>query len=257
MIKTLLLVLAIAFVSAQDCACVAEEENFSIDCSQDLLTPLEFLEENCQSSCSSSSCQRNFYIIQTHHDYCNPDDVSGLLLVITNSNFFQIPDAVGRDIHDFEGLCNSCDINRQVNPNFPTCGSVDCDDDQDAIDAYNLLQSSCETSCSSTECTNAFQIIRAYHDGCDEDSIDTDIEEALHDFEDVCEDAECNVASSDSPLTCESDDDDDDNNDDDDDNNDDDDILNLDDDSSSGASSVTATLALIATFVFALQMLIQ
>jgi len=74
------------------------------------------------------------------------------------------------------------------------------------------LESECTSSCSSSACADAFQIIRAYHDGCDEDSISQEIEEALHDFEDICSANDCNVERTTDPLICY---DDDDNNDDD------------------------------------------
>lgn len=70
--------------SHESCACVAEEENFTINCNQNnaLLSALEVLENNgCASDCSSNNCQRNFYLIQSHHDYCSSGEVNNKILL--------------------------------------------------------------------------------------------------------------------------------------------------------------------------------
>lgn len=91
MLSSLFIVLLCSsVVLSQDqdsCACVAEEENFSINCNQDnaLVAALDALEDNgCDTDCSSNSCQRNFYIIQSHHDYCLPSEVSNKTLLNFN-----------------------------------------------------------------------------------------------------------------------------------------------------------------------------
>lgn len=149
--------------------------------------------------------------------------------------FFQIPTEIEQEIHEFEDSCTSCDINRRFDSSLTTCPSVDCDDDSDANEAYSILQNQCTNSCESSTCASAFRTIRAYHDGCDESDISLTIEEGIHEFEELCEDQDCNVDRETNQLVCESDDDDDNNDDDnnDDDNNDDD---NDDDESSSDAN---------------------
>ncbi len=59
-----------------------------------------------------------------------------------------------------------------------------------------MMQSNgCSTDCSQNQCAENYRIIRAYHDTCDEDDITEDIEEAIHDFEEVCEDQGCNTGT--------------------------------------------------------------
>ena len=65
----------VALAYSESCACVAEEEDFTINCNQDLTSFFEYLEDNnCQDDCDQN-CQRNFYIVQSHHDYCLSDEV--------------------------------------------------------------------------------------------------------------------------------------------------------------------------------------
>ena len=72
----------VALAYSESCACVAEEEDFTINCNQDLTSYFEYLEDNnCQDDCDQN-CQRNFYIVQSHHDYCLSDEVP-----IINFNF--------------------------------------------------------------------------------------------------------------------------------------------------------------------------
>merc|ERR1712057_31546 len=207
----------VALAYSESCACVAEEEDFTINCNQDLTSYFEYLEDNnCQDDCDQN-CQRNFYIVQSHHDYC----LSG-----------EIPTELEQELHEFEDSCNSCEISRRYDSSLTTCPSVDCDDDSDAMDAFDVLEGECIASCDSDRCGSAFQILRAYHDGCDNNDIEEELEEALHSFEDLCAAQDCNVVNDSNQLVCESDDDD-----------------NNDDDSSSASILAASVFGLIALFI--------
>ena len=55
------------------CACEAEELGFKIDCSDTatMLTAMAALQaSSCATNCTSSDCIKNFFIVQSHHDYC-------------------------------------------------------------------------------------------------------------------------------------------------------------------------------------------
>ena len=59
---------------AESCACAAEELDFSMDCS-DTVAMMEALTviktSGCSTDCSSPACEKNWYIVQAHHDYCD------------------------------------------------------------------------------------------------------------------------------------------------------------------------------------------
>lgn len=58
---------------SHSCACEAEELGFSIDCSADgvMLEALSELQAaGCANDCTSTTCVKNWYIVQSHHDYC-------------------------------------------------------------------------------------------------------------------------------------------------------------------------------------------
>lgn len=66
------------------CACEALEFNFDIDCANtsamlDAMTVLKT--SGCAQDCSSELCERNYLIVQSHHDYCPeagiPEEVEG------------------------------------------------------------------------------------------------------------------------------------------------------------------------------------
>lgn len=199
MFKTLLLSIAllasfcVKLSHGASCACEAENHGFSIDCTDQGAT-IEALatlqSNNCQADCSSDTCRRNYFIIQTHHDYCSED---------------QVHPTVERDLHDFEDACEDCDISRQPNPNFPACPEISCKVDGPGNAAYQaLLTNGCLADCSSAACGENFRVLVAVHDTCPEDSLTQDAEEGIHDFEHPCENQGCNVvtAGSGSQLVC-------------------------------------------------------
>ncbi|KNC50463.1 uncharacterized protein AMSG_00626 [Thecamonas trahens ATCC 50062] len=174
------------------CACAAKEMSFTINCTAegDVTTAFNYLQANsCASKCESDhACERNFFIIQSHHDHC-----------------LTIPDAVAKGIHNYEAACHSCTIKRQYSASLPACTQPTCSMKAPATDAFAALQANnCTTSCASTACSSAFKTIRAYHDMCDEDDLAQSVEEGIHDFEDACAAYDCNTSSGPFVPTCES-----------------------------------------------------
>ena len=143
---------------------------------------------DCSTDCTSSTCRTNFFIVQAHHDYC----------------LNTLPESVSEAMHDYEGECTECHIERQFDSALPTCPAYECSSTTEATTAAAALTSgSCDTDCSSTACTNAYRIVRAAHDRCEEDDMPEAIEDGIHDFEESCESAECNVATKDAGVpTC-------------------------------------------------------
>ena len=177
MMKTLLLLIAlqasccVQLSHGASCACEAESHGFEINCSdQDsTIKALATLQSNnCQADCSSDTCRRNYFIIQTHHDYCFEDEVHP---------------TVERDLHDFEDACEDCDISRQPNPNWPSCPEVSCKVDGPRNNAYQaLITGGCLADCSSDACGENYRLLVAVHDTCPEDSLTQDAEEGIHDL---------------------------------------------------------------------------
>ena len=167
----------------EECACIAEEENFAINCGDKaaMTAAYDFLVSNgCGGSCEGE-CQKNFYIVLAHHDYCLSDEV---------------PPVLEEAVHDFEQVCEDCFIRRKFDPSLPTCDTPDCGNQQVAEEAYNALVSeNCGNNCTSASCGSNYRIIRGYHDLCSEDAIPIDIEKGIHDLETPCEAFGCNAVN--------------------------------------------------------------
>merc|ERR1712137_128166 len=168
------LLVAPLMVSGELCSCIAYEENFEIGCYQvNFIESLEFLEDNCASSCTQD-CQEHYYIVQAHHDYCNS---------------FEISKDVQKRFHVFLGLCEACEISKKWNERYPACPDVDCGDTQSAVSALNYIQNLCQEECESEGCAEAFQTARAFHDWC---TLPDDLGEQFHSYEYTCEAVDCN-----------------------------------------------------------------
>lgn len=106
-------------------------------------------------------------------------------------------------VHDYEDNCENCDIKKKFDPVLPACDAPICNGTSTTItNAYAALTSAsagCLTSCTAT-CGASFRILRAAHDACDENDITTDIEKAIHDYEDVCKTQSCNVGKASDPV---------------------------------------------------------
>ena len=180
-------------VSAESCACAAEELGFEINCLGEtaLLAALGDLSSNsCNSDCSSAICVRNWMVVQSHHDYCPEEG---------------LPQEIEDDFHDFDTMCGSsgCDSSRKAQTGAEDCPIPNCGDSS-GEDAYlSLAASGCLTDCSN--CKSDFLTLRTVHDSCPHDTLSQAAEEILHDFEVPCAMHQCNVpgtAGGDSQLVC-------------------------------------------------------
>lgn len=167
------------------CACEAKEFGFMIDCSKAaaVTDAADYLKANTCTTAKTKECEKNFLILQSHHDFC-PHDT--------------LPSTVENDLHVYEGSFKSCSIPRDYDSKLGMCPAFDCD----AIDmsskltaAATYLTTNCDSTCASDNCTAAFQSILMAHDTCDEDKLPGTVETTLHDFEEKCEDALCNSLS--------------------------------------------------------------
>merc|ERR1719410_3120383 len=88
-----LLLLERAAARGGSCACEAEEFGFSLNCNdtQAMIDALGVLRsEGCSSDCSSVECEKNYYIVQAHHDSCPQEG---------------IPEEIEDGFHDFDQSC--------------------------------------------------------------------------------------------------------------------------------------------------------
>eukprot|EP01115_Flamella_aegyptia_P000673 TRINITY_DN1096_c1_g1_i1.p1 TRINITY_DN1096_c1_g1~~TRINITY_DN1096_c1_g1_i1.p1 ORF type:complete len:254 (+),score=49.89 TRINITY_DN1096_c1_g1_i1:36-797(+) len=192
-----LVLIAFVYVSyaQQSCECVAHERSWDIDCDdQDtMLIAFNYLVnndcnqyDNCQID---SACQDSYYIVQSHHDYCLPDEV---------------PTIIEQEFHEYEGgNCEECFIGRRNNPGKEQCPVVNCGITIRADEAYDyLIENGCSQDCSGV-CAENYQLIRSFHDSCSYDDVSENIEKGIHEFEDICSEYECNVnEDDDDELKC-------------------------------------------------------
>lgn len=169
-----------AAASGGSCACEAEELGYKIDCSDTatMLAALDFLNANgCGSNCSSEECEKNYYIVQAHHDFCPEAD---------------IPEAIEDGFHDFDEVCTQCGITRSFVEGAPDCPAANCADTS-GNDAYTaLVENGCNADCASDTCRDLFFVLRIVHDTCDHDVLSRAAEEGLHDLERPCAAQICN-----------------------------------------------------------------
>lgn len=180
------------------CACEAAELGFEIDCANQDVTNQAMADlstNGCDSDCSKPACEKPFVIVQSHHDFCLHSELS---------------ESVETNFHLYEKSCEAfhCDIQRKFDPSLGQCPQVDCSTNV-GNEAYLALQidASCMTNCAQESCKMNYQLLRAFHDSCDHDALDTAAEVVLHDFEEPCEDQNCNVLADSSQdsriLSCE------------------------------------------------------
>mmetsp|Transcript_32277 Transcript_32277/g.35754 ORF Transcript_32277/g.35754 Transcript_32277/m.35754 type:complete len:271 (-) Transcript_32277:50-862(-) len=170
--------------NAISCGCASDEHNFKIDCSdQDYLTTALFDIQNpnyaCKSNCTSDICKTNYYIIQSHHDYCFYHELSELVTSV---------------YHDYQPKCMDCHIHRKNNPDIYTCPVPDCSDEKSSIQAYNfLILNQCKSDCSKNGCAYNFRTLRSVYDGCSNDSMNKLIKLGVNTYSDYCHAEDCNV----------------------------------------------------------------
>lgn len=196
----LLVTLAMALVAngeavdTHKCACEAVEFGFDIDCNNTaaMLDAMTFLKAStCATDCSSAECEKNWLIVQVHHDYCPEGGV---------------PEELEDGFHDYDMTCKHCDIFKALVEGAPDCPAPVCDDSS-GNDAYvTLVEGGCLTDCASDTCRDNFFYLRAVHDVCEEGALTTDSEKGLHDLEASCAEQICNASDgTDDPLVCDED----------------------------------------------------
>ena len=174
------------------CACEAEELGWAINCADTvaMTDALDFLATNgCATDCSSEGCEKNFYIVQAHHDFCPEEN---------------IPEDIEDNFHDYDEICTLCEIRRQFVEGAPDCPAPSCED-QSGNEAYtSLMAQGCNLDCSSTECQSLFHVLLITHDACEHDVLSTAAEQGYHDLERACVNAVCNDVSGvlADPLVC-------------------------------------------------------
>ena len=178
-------------VHTHKCACEAVEFGFDIDCNNtaamfDALTYLKA--STCATDCTSAECEKNWLIMQIHHDYCPEEGV---------------PEEIEDGFHDYDMTCKHCDIVKPYIEGAPDCPIPACTDSS-GNDAYvALVEGGCMTDCSTSLCHDNFFILRAAHDGCEEGVLTTDAEKGLHDLEEACAAHICNAPGGmEDPLFC-------------------------------------------------------
>merc|ERR1712037_259885 len=120
-----------------------------------------------------------FLIMQSHHDHCLHDEV---------------PEDVEKEFHDFEKSCREyeCLIGKKYDPELPDCPPSVCGNQGDL--AFQVLESNnCKADCSTEVCSANYKILRSEHDNCAEDTLTLEAETGLHDFEELCEEQNCNA----------------------------------------------------------------
>ena len=139
---------------------------------------MDYLIDPANNCNSSMTCEPEYVVLQTHHDFC-PHDV--------------LPEDAEKVLHDFEDYYNDCIIPRTYDPSLPNCAAVDCSNSALFTEAAAVLESlSCNVTCDNAQCKAAIKTILMGHDTCDESALPTVVEKALHDYEDACEDYLCN-----------------------------------------------------------------
>eukprot|EP01147_Barroeca_monosierra_P003063 gene3063-5840_t len=182
----------------ETCGCVAERLDFRIDCDNLAVVQeaFDFLEENdCDQgdACTTNAdCERNFFITESHHDYCLHSDLT--------------PE-INSGVHKYENKCVNCFVRRRFNPDIEMCPSRDCTNITIVEDAIDYLEDNCKDNCTSSTCEEAYQTLRYFHDVCavQVENIPSEVQKELHHFENVCEDQECRTATEEfDPNECKS-----------------------------------------------------
>ena len=179
----------------ESCACAAEEDGFVIDCSNQVaMKDAEgaLAANNCNTDCSTEICHRNYLLVQSHHDYCLPTEVTPSLEV---------------SFHLYEDTCgHGCDISAKADPSLPDCPQANCVDDSGNQAYAAFAFSGCARDCTSNACGRYFRTMLIVHDTCPEDTLSATAEAAFHSIEEKCQPLHgCNILAGDgaeNPLVC-------------------------------------------------------
>ena len=169
----------------EKCACKMHDYGVAVSCTALNMYLVEgaisYLQNATNNCATKDACKGHYFLLQSHHDFC-PHDV--------------LPPAAEKALHDYEDFYEDCHIPRQYDVSLPNCASVSCKNPQLFLDAVSTLKANnCNTTCTSNICTTAIQTVLMGHDTCEEDELPQSAEEALHDYEEVCEDQLCNTVT--------------------------------------------------------------
>jgi len=179
------------------CACEAQEFKFKIDCTDaaQMATALNTIKtKGCAADCTVAECEKNYLIVQSHHDFCRED---------------QISEDLEKSFHDYDQSCKKwvCDIKKYVE-GAETCPDPNCTD-KSGDEAYGrMLAAGCKDACDTADCKKDYLTLVSVHDSCPHDTLSETAEKGLHDMEDACQKLyKCNVKDADKySSTCEEDD---------------------------------------------------
>jgi hypothetical protein len=165
------------------CSCDAIVFGFTIDCenTQAMTDALARLQSGgCASNCHTESCEKDWLMVLSHHDHCPMDS---------------LPIAVENGFHDYDRVCNTCDIVRKEIPNAPTCPLVDCVDNGGNEAYERLLTKNCNLKfqCTENNCKDDYLTLKMVHDTCGHDVLSQAAEEGLHALDEPCEAFQCNL----------------------------------------------------------------
>jgi len=167
------------------CVCQAKEKGWKLDCSnkEAISAAVAALDANaaCMAKDAPADCTLNYHVMQAHHDHCLHD---------------ALPTGIEKKLHDYEHFYDDCFIKRQFNPSLGACPVVDCNDATAMTKAIATLQAGCTSTqaCADATCAAAIKVVLMAHDTCPEDNLPNNLEVALHDHEEPCEDQLCNTA---------------------------------------------------------------
>ena len=168
-----------------NCVCQAKEKGWKLDCTNkaaisEAVAKLDAKAE-CKAKDAPADCVLNYHVMQAHHDHCLHD---------------ALPTGIEKTLHDYEHFYDDCFVKRQFNPALKACPVVDCNDATAMTKAIATLQAGCTsaTACADATCSAAMKVVLMAHDVCPEDKLPNNLETALHDHEEPCEDQLCNSA---------------------------------------------------------------
>merc|ERR1719428_1797650 len=168
-----------------NCVCQAKEKGWKLDCTNkaaisEAVAKLDAKAE-CKAKDAPAECVLNYHVMQAHHDHCLHD---------------ALPTGIEKTLHDYEHFYDDCFVKRQFNPALKACPVVDCADATAMTKAIATLQAGCTsaTACADATCSAAMKVVLMAHDVCPEDKLPNNLETALHDHEEPCEDQLCNSA---------------------------------------------------------------
>jgi hypothetical protein len=165
------------------CICQAQEHNWKLDCNNKAKIEEAVAKLDAKAACMAKGppqdCVDNYYIMQAHHDHCL---------------HHALPTGIEKKLHDYEHYYDDCFIKRQFDPKLKKCPNVDCSNSKALTEAIATLQAGCRTTqtCAEATCSAAIKTVLMAHDICPESSLPNNLETALHDHEEPCEDQLCN-----------------------------------------------------------------